>query len=107
MSNDTTIQSVLDGDDVSLYELGDFFRVLGDSTRIRIISLLIPSELCVQDIADSIGMSESAVSHQLRILRQAKMVRTRREGKQVFYALDDDHIEQLVRIGLAHVKEGR
>ena len=61
----------------------------------------------MQDIADSVGMSESAVSHQLRILRQAKMVRNRREGKQVFYALDDDHIEQLVRIGLAHVKEGR
>ena len=79
-------------DDEVLYELADLFRVFGDSTRIKILYALHDSELCVQDIADAVQLSQSAVSHQLRVLKDSKLVRFRREGKTVFYALDDDHV---------------
>ncbi len=83
--------------------LAETFKALSDPTRIRIVSLLIASELCVCDLAAALGMSQSAVSHQLRILRDRRLVRWRRHGRQVFYALDDDHVAHLFRRSLEHV----
>ncbi len=85
--------------------LADTFRVLGDPTRVRILDALSGGELCVCDIASLVGISESAVSHQLRLLRGMRLVRPRREGRQVFYALDDDHIIELLKQALTHVEE--
>lgn len=85
--------------------LADMFRVLGDPHRVRLIAAMAVTERCVGDLADLVGSSESAVSHQLRILRAARLVRARREGRQVFYTLDDDHILALFQLGLTHVGE--
>lgn len=82
------------------------FGVLGDPTRIRILDALAGGELCVCDIATLVGISESAVSHQLRLLRGMRLVRPRRAGRQVFYSLDDQHIVQLMRVAITHVQEG-
>lgn len=87
--------------------LADTFKVLGDLTRVRILDALSREELCVCDIAALLGSSESAVSHQLRLLRSMRIVRARRSGRMVFYALDDQHIRELVTQGLRHVEEGR
>lgn len=92
-------------DEELLCELGDFFRNFGDSTRIRIVSALMTAELCVCDIASVLEMTESAVSHQLRVLRQSKIVRTRRDGKQIFYSIDDNHVGILFSVALEHVRE--
>lgn len=86
-------------------DLSDFFKNFGDSTRLKIVSALMSGELCVADICEVLEMSTSAVSHQLRILRQAKMVRSRRDGKQVYYSIDDNHVGILYSVGLAHLKE--
>lgn len=86
--------------------LADLFSALSDPTRLRIISVLIDSEMSVGEIASQLEMTESAVSHQLRGLRQMRLVRTRKEGRQVFYALDDDHVARLYRLGLEHVEHG-
>ena len=83
-------------------DLSDFFKNFGDSTRLKIVSALMSGELC-----EVLGMSTSAVSHQLRILRQAKMVRSRRDGKQVYYSMDDNHVGILYSVGLAHINEER
>jgi DNA-binding transcriptional ArsR family regulator len=91
--------------DAAAEALADTFKVLGDTTRVRILDALSRSELCVQDIADRIGLSESAVSHQLRLLRSTRLVRTRRNGRQIFYTLDDQHIVGLFEQGLEHVEE--
>ena len=91
----------------SLYDLSEVFRVFGDSTRIRILYALFESELCVCDIAALLGMTQSAVSHQLRILKDAKLVRFRRDGKSVFYALDDDHVRMILRVGMEHLNHTR
>jgi len=85
--------------------LAETFRALGDPTRVRILDALSRDELCVCDVATLIGVSESAVSHQLRLLRSLRLVRARREGRMVFYALDDDHILTLFEQGLRHVAE--
>lgn len=85
--------------------LADTFRVLGDPTRIRLIAAMALTERCVGDLASMVAMSESAVSHQLRMLRAARLVRTRRSGRQVFYTLDDGHILALFQQGLSHVHE--
>jgi ArsR family transcriptional regulator, lead/cadmium/zinc/bismuth-responsive transcriptional repressor len=82
------------------------FSVLGDPTRIRILDALAAGELCVCDIATLAGISESAVSHQLRLLRGMRLVRPRRAGRQVFYSVDDQHIVQLMRVAITHVQEG-
>lgn len=82
--------------------LAELFGALSDPTRLRIISALLEGELSVGRIAEDIGLSESAVSHQLRGLRQMRLVRTRKAGRQVFYALDDDHVARLYRLGLEH-----
>ena len=89
----------------SVSELADTFKVLGDTTRVRILDALSRSELCVCDIARLLGLSESAVSHQLRLLRGMRLVRSRRAGRMVFYALDDHHIVRLFAEGLEHVEE--
>jgi len=86
-------------------ELAETFKVLGDATRVRILDAISRSELCVCDIAEVVGISESAVSHQLRLLRGMRLVRPRRDGRQVFYALDDHHIVRLFEQGLEHVQE--
>ena len=86
--------------------LADLFSALSDPTRLRIISVLLESEMNVGDIAAQLNMTESAVSHQLRGLRQMRLVRSRKDGRQVFYALDDDHVARLYRMGLDHVEHG-
>lgn len=86
-------------------ELADFFKVFGDSTRIRILTVLVGEELCVCDLAETLGMNQSAVSHQLKILKQAKLIRNRREGKQVYYALADDHVATIMAMGIEHIEE--
>lgn len=85
--------------------LADTFRVLGDPTRVRLLDALSAAELCVCDLAALLGVSESAISHQLRLLRTMRLVRSRREGRMVFYALDDQHVVSLLRQGLEHVNE--
>ncbi len=88
-----------------LYELAELFKVFGDSTRIRILYALFENELCVGDIAELLNMSQSSVSHQLRILKDAKLVRFRREGKSIYYALDDEHVYHIIKMGMEHVEE--
>ena len=92
-------------DDEVLYELADLFRVFGDSTRIKILYALHDSELCVQDLANAVQLSQSAVSHQLRVLKDSKLVRFRRDGKTVYYALDDDHVRSILSMGMDHIEE--
>lgn len=86
-----------------LFELADFFKVFGDSSRLKIINALLDQELCVGDIAEIISMSSSAVSHQLRLLKSFKVVRSRRAGKLVYYSLDDNHVEEIFKIGRTHL----
>lgn len=92
-------------DDESVTALAETFRMLGDTTRVRILDALSRTELCVQDLARRIDLTESAVSHQLRLLRGMRLVRPRRAGRQVFYTLDDHHIVRLFAQGLEHVQE--
>ena len=97
---------VMPDDDV-LYELADLFRVFGDSSRIKILYALHDSELCVQDLANAVQLSQSAVSHQLRVLKDSKLVRFRRDGKTVYYALDDDHVRSILSMGMDHAIPNR
>lgn len=92
-------------DDEVLYDLAELFKVFGDSTRIRILYAMFDSELCVSDLADCLQLSQSSVSHQLRILKSSKLVKCRREGKSIFYSLDDDHVRKIISMGLEHVEE--
>lgn len=92
-------------DENSLINTAELFKVFGDSTRIRIISALIESELCVNDLAVVLAMNQSAVSHQLRILKTAHLVKTRRDGRVIYYSLDDDHIKIIFNAGLEHILE--
>ena len=89
----------------TLYDLTELFRIFGDSTRIRILYVLFESEMCVCDIAALLGMTQSAISHQLRALKNARLVKSRREGKTVFYTLADDHVKTIIDQGLEHVAE--
>lgn len=89
----------------TLYDLAELFKVFGDSTRIKIICALFKSEMCVCDLSNLLNMSQSAISHQLRVLKTARLVKFRREGKVVYYALDDDHIKQIYDAGLSHILE--
>ncbi len=91
--------------DEELQELAEFFKVFGDATRLKILNVLLVSEMCVQDIASGIGMSESAVSHQLRVLKQMDLVKNRRDGKTIFYALADSHIFTILSTGIEHLEE--
>lgn len=92
-------------DDVNLIDLADLFKVFGDSTRVKIICALFRSEMCVCDIAVLLGMTKSSISHQLRVLKQSKLVEYRRDGKVVFYSLADDHVKNIFDQGLLHVME--
>ena len=92
-------------EDEKLYDLADLFKVFGDTTRIKIIYALFEEEMCVCDIADLLNMTQSAISHQLRVLKQARLVKFRKEGKTVFYSLDDDHITKIFDYGLHHIEE--
>ncbi len=89
----------------TLYNLSDFYRVLGDSTRVRILFALSDGPLCVCHIAEFLGMTQSAVSHQLRVLKQARLVQGRRQGKQIAYALMDEHVQTVFAQGIAHITE--
>lgn len=93
-------------DDATLRGLSETFKVLGDPTRLKICLALSHHELCVSDLAAVAAMSESAVSHQLRIMKTMRLVRYRKEGKKTYYMLDDNHIEQLIALGIRHVSEG-
>lgn len=85
--------------------VAELFKILGDPTRVRLLDVLAQAECCVCDLAQSLGMSQSAVSHQLRVLRNQRLVRFRREGKMIYYALDDEHVTALFRQGLQHISE--
>lgn len=87
-----------------IIDLADFFKVLGDSTRMKIISVLFENELCVCDIAYVLNMTQSAISHQLRVLKSARLVKNRKEGKTVFYSLDDEHVMNIFDLGMIHLK---
>ena len=92
-------------DEDTLYDLTELFRIFGDSTRVRILYLLFASEMCVCDMAALLGLTQSAVSHQLRALKNVRLVKARREGKTVFYSLADDHVKVIINQGLEHVRE--
>lgn len=93
-------------DELAASQLAELFQALGDATRVRIISALWVGELCVCDLAATLGMSQSAISHQLRLLRQLHLVKRRKDGQMVYYALDDQHVAALFGEGLGHVRHG-
>lgn len=92
-------------DEESLYDLADFFKVFADSTRIKILYALLQTPMCVCDISQVLNVSQSAVSHQLRMLKQMKLVKFKREGKTIFYSLSDNHIENILNQGMEHIAE--
>lgn len=98
------VRQVLPPDEV-LSDLADLFKIFGDSTRIKILYALLRSELCVCDIADLLGLTQSAISHQLRALKNARLVKARRDGKTVFYSLADQHVKTILDQGLEHISE--
>ena len=89
----------------ALYDLAELFKVFGDSTRIRILFVLFEKEVCVCEIAETLMMTQSAMSHQLKILKQSKLVKGRREGKSIFYSLADDHVRTIIQQGIDHIAE--
>ena len=91
--------------ETELYDLAELFKVFGDSTRIRILFVLFEAEVCVCDLAQALNMNQSAVSHQLKILKQNKLVKCRREGKSMFYSLADDHVRTIIAMGQEHIQE--
>ncbi|MGN0370292.1 MAG: ArsR/SmtB family transcription factor [Butyrivibrio sp.] len=92
-------------DETELYDLAELFKVFGDSTRIRILYVLFEAEVCVCDLAEALNMTQSAISHQLRILKQSKLVKCRREGKSIFYSLADGHVRTIIAQGREHIEE--
>lgn len=92
-------------DDEHFFDLAEFFSVIGDSTRIKILYLLFNGECCVCDISETLGMSMSAISHQLRILKNSRIVKYRKVGKSVLYSLDDDHVKTIINMGVEHIEE--
>ena len=98
------VNSAMPGEE-ELFDLAELFKVFGDSTRIKILYLLFEAEMCVCDIAQLLGMTQSAISHQLQVLKKSKLVKYRREGKTVFYSLADDHVRAILGQGMDHVTE--
>ena len=98
------VKKIMPEDD-EIYDLAEFFKVFADSTRMKIIYALMENELCVCDLANIVNTTQSAISHQLKILRQSKLVKFRKEGKVVYYSLDDNHINQIFNCGLCHIEE--
>lgn len=90
-----------------IYDLAELFKIFGDSTRLRIMSALLNHELCVCDISDALEMNQSAISHQLRVLRTSGLIKVRRCGKSAFYSLDDDHVKKIIELGFEHIKENK
>ncbi|MFG6339897.1 MAG: metalloregulator ArsR/SmtB family transcription factor [Lachnospiraceae bacterium] len=90
----------------AIYGLAELFKIFGDPTRIRILYVMLDTERCVNDIAGLLQMSQSSVSHQLRILKTSKLVKSRREGKSIFYSLDDEHVRSILSMGMEHIMEG-
>lgn len=88
-----------------MYDLAELFKCFGDSTRIRILCALLDCEVCVNEIADSLNMTQSAVSHQLKILKSAKLIKSRRDGKSILYSLADEHVKSIIALGLEHIEE--
>lgn len=88
-----------------IYNLAELFKVFGDSTRIRILILLSKKEANVNEIAKELNMNQSAISHQLKNLKQSKLIKNRREGQAIYYSLDDDHVAKIIELGIAHVNE--
>ena len=95
----------MDYDDEVLYDLAELFKVFGDSTRIKILYVLFGAEFCVGDIAERLNMTQSAISHQLRIPKQSKLVKYRRDGKLMFYSLADEHVRTIIEQGMTHIEE--
>ena len=106
-THDNIVERAREGmpEDEILYDLAELYKVFGDSTRIKILYALFEEELCVCDIASLLGMSASAISHQLRVLKQACLVRYRRDGKTIFYSLADDHVRSIIGQGMEHIGE--
>ena len=107
---DISVESLIHGEDPMpdeeiLYDLADLFKVFSDTTRVKILFALLPGELCVADIADEIGASQSAVSHQLRILKASRLVKFQRDGKNVLYSLADNHVYTMLAQGMSHICE--
>ena len=92
-------------EETELYDRAELFKVFGDSTRIRILFVLFEAEVCVCDLAQALNMTQSAISHQLKILKQNKLVKSRREGKSIFYSLADDHVRTIISMGREHIEE--
>lgn len=92
-------------DEDTLDELEELFKIFGDSTRIKILYVLHIKEMCVMDISLTLGMSQSAISHQLRVLRQTRLIRSRRDGKNIYYSLADEHVHTIISMGLEHIEE--
>lgn len=88
-----------------IHDLADFYKVFGDATRLKILCVLLESEMCVCDLAELLGMTQSAISHQLRVLKQMKLVKNRRDGKTVYYSLADSHIQTIISQGMEHIME--
>ena len=105
--SEETLQKIFDEmpPEEILYDLAEIFKIFGDSTRIKILYTLFESELCVRDIAEILNMSQNAVSHQLRVLKNNKLVRFRKEGKNVYYSLADDHVYSIIKMGMEHSEE--
>jgi DNA-binding transcriptional ArsR family regulator len=103
--HEETVEKVIKNmpDEDKLYNLAELFKVLGDSTRIKILCALLEDEMCVCDIASLLGMTQSAISHQLRVLKQAGLVKYRRDGRVVYYSLDDEHVKNIFDQGFVHI----
>lgn len=106
-AEDNTVKAVLDQmpPDEMLYDLAELFKVFGDSTRIKILYALFESELCVNDIAALLNITQTAASHQLRVLKTNKLVKARKDGKMIFYSLSDDHVYKIISQGMEHIEE--
>ena len=107
MTHEELVQKVLENqpDDEYLYDLSELFKIFGDSTRIKILYSMFDTELNVGDMAKILNLSQSSVSHQLRILKDAKLVKFRRDGKSMYYSLDDEHVRMILSLGMEHVEE--
>ena len=92
-------------DEKRMVQMAELFKMFGDSTRIRILFVLFEAEVCVCDLAETLNMTQSAISHQLKILKQSKLVKNRREGKSIFYSLADEHVRTIIAMGLEHIEE--
>ena len=105
--HDQKVQEVLKEmpSEETLKELADFYKVFGDATRVKILFVLLQAEMYVCDLAETLGMTQSAISHQLRVLKQMKLVKNRREGKTVYYSLADGHIQNIISQGMEHILE--